>query len=188
MKLFGWFKKNEEINELKVSERKTSLLADAASAIAFAEVGEHETARQIMAEPQGARQIMVVSTGEYFSGNLVNYSVAMAKRLNFQLLAVNTTTAPLTLPSQRQEEAVAIFRENSERNVLELKEKAENNQVHFNHFIELGHQDEVVDRLYAIHPAMRYVLTEPDPEVLKKSSGKIDIPVFDMNSYQGMLA
>ena len=44
------------------------------------------------------------------------------------------------------------------------------------------------EKLHAEFPAMRYVLTEPDPEAMGKNRGEVDIPVFDLGSYHGAAA
>ena len=188
MALFGWFTKNKKSTKAQVTEQRQNVLQDTAVAAAFAEAGEHETARIMIDKAAGNRKVLVVGRADSFSEGLVEYSLGMAKRLDFEIVAVNITDAPLSLSVDKREEAIELFRQNSMKNVTALKELAEKNGVQFSHVVEIGHQDEVVDTLHAKYPGMRYVLTEPDSEVVKKANGKVDIPVFDLGAYQGEAA
>jgi hypothetical protein len=183
--LFNWFKKNKKDQKVNVKEQKQTVFQDAAAAAAFAEAGEHETARTMVDKSQGNRKILVIASEERFSVVLVSYSLDMAKRLNFELLMLNVTGAPLSLPEARKEEETTRFLNDSQQNFITLQEQAEQAGVSVNHLIEIGELDEVVHKLKAQFPGMRYVLTEPDPEVAQRATGPVTIPVFDLGSYQG---
>lgn len=188
MAFFDRFKKNKKDQEVNVEKRKQNMLQDAAVAAAFAEAGEHETARNIIDKSDGCSKILVIGREDSFSEILVEYSVDMAKRLGFELMALNVTETPLSLSAGKREEATVLFQASSAKNVSVLKEKAEKLGVSFDHLVEVGQQDEVVDKLHAKYPGMRYVLTEPDPYVAKKSKGKVTIPVFDLGCHHGAAA
>ncbi|MBU0672865.1 MAG: universal stress protein [Candidatus Margulisbacteria bacterium] len=188
MAFFDRFKKNKKDQDVNVEKRKQNMLQDAAVAVAFAEAGEHETARSIIDKSEGCSKILVIGREDSFSELLVEYSVDMAKRLGFELMALNVLDAPLSLSTGKREEATALFQANSAKNVTALKEQAENFGVSFDHLVEVGQQDEVLNKLHAKYPGMRYVLTEPDPVVAKKSKGKVAIPVFDLGCSHGAAA
>lgn len=188
MALFGWFKKKEKDSKVKVTERRKNTLQDMAVAAAFAEAGEHEAARSMIAKSDEKRSILAIGREDSFSEALTEYSLAMAKRLGFELVALNVTDAPLSLPAARREDAIEFFKQSSAKNISALKEQAEKDGVTFNHVIEIGDQDAAIDNLHAEYPGMRYVLTEPDPEVAKKSNGKADIPVFALGAVQNAAA
>jgi hypothetical protein len=179
--LFNWFKKNKKGQEVKVEEQKQTVLQDSAAAAAFAEAGEHATARSMMDKSAGIRKILVVASEERFSDMLINYSLEMARRLDFELLTLNVTDA-------RQKEEIARFQNESKQNFASLQEQAEKAGVSVNHLIEIGDLDDVVHKLKTQFPGMRYVLTEPDPVVAKKTGGPVTIPVFDLGSYRTMTA
>ena len=107
MALFNWFKKNKKDQKVNVEEQKQTVFQDAAAAAAFAEAGEHETARTMVDKSQGNRKILVVGKEECFSDVLICYSLEMAKRLDFELMILNVTDAPLSLPEARKEEESA---------------------------------------------------------------------------------
>jgi hypothetical protein len=186
--LFNWFKKNKKGQEVKVEEQKQTVLQDSAAAAAFAEAGEHATARTMLNRTEGNRKILVVASEERFSDVLFNYSLDMAKRLDFELLTLNVTDAPLSLAEARQKEEINRFQNESKQNFIDLQERAEQAGVPINHLVEIGDLDDVVHKLKTQFPGMRYVLTEPDPVVAKKAEGPVTIPVFDLGSYQTVTA
>jgi hypothetical protein len=186
--LFGWFTKNKKDSKIKVKKRKQNILQDTAAAAAFAEAGEHDTARSMITESADKRKILVIGLGDCFSDQLTQYAIGMAKRLGFELLALNVTEEPLALPMDKRAEAIEIFRENSQKNAVSLQKLAEDQNITFSHHVEIGPQDEVVDRLYVRHAGLRYVLIEPDPEVVKEAKGQIDIPVVDLGCYRSATA
>lgn len=188
MALFDWFKKKKKNEEIQVSKQRQNMLQDAAAAAAFAEAGEHEVARSIIDKSKRKRTILVIGREDRFSEVLVEYSLNMAKRLGTELLALNVTDAPLSMPVAKREEATALFNNSSAENVTALLDQAAKDGVVVNHLVEIGEQDAVVEKLRAKYPGMRYVLIEPDPEVAKKADGKVTVPVFDLACYQGAAA
>jgi len=186
--LFNWFKKNKKDLKVKVEDQKQTVFQDSAAAAAFAEAGEHATARAMIDKTQGNRKILVVASEERFSMVLFNYSLDMAKRLDFELLMLNVSDAPLFLPAARKEEETTRFLNESQQNFIELQEQAEQAGVPVNHLIEIGELDDVVHKLKTQFPGMRYVLTEPDREVVQRATGPVTIPVFDLGSYRGAAA
>jgi len=185
VKLFSWLKKSKNDGEVKVQKRKQTGLQDAAAAVAFAEAGEHETARAMVDKTAGGRKILVIGNQENFSKILVNYSFEMAKRLDFELVMLNVTDAPLSLPEERREAATTLFQNTCGQNFNTLKERAAQVSVSIDHLVQIGGLDDVVNTLQTQFPGMRYVLTEPDPEVAKTAKGSVSIPVFDLGSYHG---
>ena len=188
MALLNWFKKNKKDQEVKVEEQKQTVFQDSAAAAAFAEAGEHVTARSMVDKTKGKSNILVVCSKECFSEALTNYSFDMAKRLDFELLMVNVTDAPLSLPASRREEAITLFRSESITNFDPLRIRAEQIGVAVKHLVEISELDDVIHKLKSQFPGMRYVLTEPDPVVAGKATGSVTIPVFDLGSYQSVTA
>ena len=188
MALFNWFRKNKKDQMVKVEEQKQTVFQDSAAAAAFAEAGEHATARAMIDKTKGNRNILVVASEERFSDVLFNYSLEMAKRLDFELLMLNVTDAPLSLSEARKEEETNRFLNESKQNFIALQDRAEQAGVTVNHLIEIGELDDVVHKLKIQLPGMRYVLTEPDPEVVQRATGPVTIPVFDLGGYRGAAA
>jgi len=187
MSLFGWFSKKKK-DQVKVAKSKTNMFQDAATAAAFAEAGEHETARSIITATKQSRKILVIGHENGFSERLSEYALDMAKRLDFELVALNVTSAPLSLSGDKREAAIAAFTQGAQKSGAELEKKASANNIVFTHRIEIAHQDEIVEKLHRQDSGLRYVLTEPDPEVAQKRKERVAIPVFDLSSYQSMAA
>lgn len=164
------------------------MLQDAATAAAFAEAGEHETARSITTAARQTRKILVIGNGESFSQELSRYALDMAKRLDFELVALNVTSAPLDLTGAAREEAIATFKTQAANNIAAMQAEAASGGIAFTHKIEIAEQDNAVEKLHAENAGLRYVLTEPDPEMMKKADNKVSIPVFDLASYQSLAA
>jgi hypothetical protein len=187
MALFGWFSKNRK-DQVKVAKSKTSMFQDAATAVAFAEAGEHETARCIITPQKQIRKILVIGHEDGFSERLSDYALDMAKRLDFELVALNVTSMPLSLSGAEREAAIAVFIEAAQRSAALLRDKAAANNIVFTHRVEIAPQEEVVGKLHSEDSGLRYVLTEPDPEVAQKQKDRVAIPVFDLGCYQSVAA
>ncbi|MDW7771379.1 MAG: universal stress protein [Desulfobulbaceae bacterium] len=172
------------MHNVRVSEHKQNIFNDAAAAVAFSDAGEYETARSIIDRNKGRRTILVFANGDSFSENLNDYALEMAKRLDYELLALHVTEAPLALSDEKRETAMSAFRESCLKNVKTLGQRADKIGVSFNHVIECGNPDSVVAKLHARYPGMRYVLTEPAPGIVRSDAGRTEIPVFDLGSYQ----
>lgn len=183
MGFLNMFKKDKKDAKIQVAERKQNVLQDTAAAVAFAEAGEHDTARSMLDKSTGSKTVLVIGREDSFSELLTEYSLGMAQRLGFEILALNVTDAPLAVAAAKREEAAELFRHKSNENVSALRAQAAEKGISFAHLVEIGSQDAVVEKLHAKYPGMRYVLTEPDPEVAQNLQGRIEIPVFDLSSY-----
>ncbi|MBU0681958.1 MAG: hypothetical protein KKD73_11120 [Proteobacteria bacterium] len=188
MGFFDMFKKNKKNETIKVSERKQNTLQDAAAAVAFAEAGEHDTAKRMMDTSIGCKKMLVIGREDSFSGLLTEYALTMAQRMEFEIIALSCTEEPLALAAAEQAAATELFKNNSIANMALFHQQATEKGIQFGHMAEVGNQDAIVEKLHAEYPGMRYVLTEPDPEVAQAMNGRVTIPVFDLNSFHGAAA
>jgi len=180
MGLFDWFRKKKKTPKITTTEAEKNTLQNMAVAAAFAEAGEHDTARSIIDQEgqRPARKILAVGREDHFSDLLTDYSLDMARRLGVELIALNVTAAPLSLPSSRREETSQSFKESCIANAQQMVELAKSKNVSFTHLVEIGDPDEIIEQMQVKYAGVRYILTEPDPEVVKESNGKASIPVF----------
>lgn len=183
MGFFSKFKKKKNNQSIQVTEHKQNILNDSAAAVAFSEQGEHDTARSMIDRSKGKRTILVAANGDSFSETLNNYALDMAKRLDYEILALNVSEPFSGAEEQRKKEEEA-FRESCKCSVQKMQENAEKIGVSVSGLIEWGHLDDVVARLHTQYPGMRYVLTEPDPDIVQTNKGRTEIPVFDLGSLQ----
>jgi predicted S18 family serine protease len=188
MGFFDMFKKNKKDETIKVTERKQHTLQDVAAAVAFAEAGEHETVQRMMDTSIDCKKMLVIGREDSFSRLLTEYALNMAKRMEFEIIALSCTEEPLTLAAAELAEATELFKSNSTANTALFLQQATEKGIQFGHIAEVGNQDAIVEKLHAEHPGMRYVLTEPDLEVVQTMKGRVTIPVFDLNSFHGTAA
>lgn len=182
MNFFRFFNKKKNGQTIRVDRRKQDILQDAA-AVAFTDEGELETARSMIDRNRGSRTILMVVNGNAASPSLNNYALEMAKRLDYDLLALHVTEAPLSLPEEMREAAISAFRKSCENSVQALRRQGEKFGVSVNSIIDCGSQDDIVARLHVRYPGMRYVLTAPDPDIVRSNAGQAEIPVFDLGCF-----
>ncbi|HIJ78331.1 MAG: hypothetical protein OEY01_03915 [Desulfobulbaceae bacterium] len=183
MAFLDFFKGKKNKQEVKVTEHKHSTVQNAAVAAAFAEAGEHETARSMITTPAGKRSLLVIGREDSFSSILTDYAVNMAKRMNAEMISLNFSEEPLAQADSEQTAAVENFRINSEANVATLKTKAEQAGIAFSHLVEIGDEKSVLKKMHAKFPQVRYVLTEPDVEAVQEAKGLVTVPVCDMATF-----
>lgn len=188
MKFLDIFKKKKNGGNIRVHERKRNILNDTAVAVAFTDEGEHETARSIIDRTRGSRMILMVVNGHSSPSALNDYALGMARRFDYQLLALHVTEAPLSLPEEMRNAAMSAFRESCADSVQTLRKQGEKIGVSVNSIIDYGNQDDVVAKLHAQYPGMRYVLTAPDSDMVKSEAGQAEIPVFDLGCFHSSSA
>ncbi len=166
MGILSWFKKDKKKGKgMGAASSTASALETAAVAAAFAEAGEHEHARAVLQQPPIPQKLLVVSQDDHFSNLLINYALDMAKRLDCELIAVNVTDAPRSLPEPERARAIEIFEEMAKKNAEILNEMAARKGVKVNHRVEIGDPERVVERLHANIPGIRCVVAEPEEKV-----------------------
>ncbi len=164
MGFLSWFKKDGKNSDVEVNSTGNAL-ENAAVAAAFAEAGEHEHARSVLKQEAVPQKIMVLSTEDNFSNMLINYALDMAKRLDCELVAVNVTDVPRSLPGDERQRAIELFEQAAKKNSESLIRKAESEGVKLTHMVETGDAEKVADRLHSSLPGIRCVVTEPEEAV-----------------------
>jgi len=116
--------------------------------VTFAESGIYPPQTSEPAEPESqASYLLVMSKSDYFSDHVIQYSIDMAARFGYKILALNiyplnpATAKNIQVPSELKKE----FKENSARNVASFKEKATAKNIHFEHIV-MFEQPEVVEK------------------------------------------
>lgn len=184
----AFFKKSKKDQKVQVDERKQNTLQNAAAAAAFAEAGEFDTARSMLANGDAAQKILVICKDNIFSKALMDYAIDMAGRLEYELVAVNVIEAPLFSSAEKRAEKVRLFQEECLPGINAFKAQAAESNVSFESLVELGSQDAVLGKIHNQFPGLRYVLSEPDAGTMQYESGKVTIPVFDLGCFQESLA
>ncbi|CCO25525.1 hypothetical protein [Maridesulfovibrio hydrothermalis] len=110
-------------------------------------------------------KILVVSKGNSFSGNVVNYAVEMAAKTRSSLVALNL---------DEQGTNFSEFQAESKDNISSFSAKANEAGLLFAHIVKKGAEDSVVAELHCKDSEFRYVMED----VATTKSTKQAIPVY----------
>jgi hypothetical protein len=140
-------------------------------AIAFAEAGEREPAerlgqRQVPQERRTGKLLVVGQEGR-FSAEVIDYALDMAKRLSYDILALNT--APLSsetfrLFSSSQGKLCQDFRALSEENAKSFQEAAQRQGIDFTHVVKFSARDEAIEEVSREFGNIEFVVSDSEEE------------------------
>jgi len=157
---------------MKKANRVGSTMDKYQEAITFAEAGEREPAEKLrlgqaeVAEER-AGKLLVVGQESRFSRELIDYALEMAKRLSYDILALNT--APLScetfrLFSSSHGKLCQDFRALSEENAKPFQEAAERLGVLFAQVIKFTARDEAVEAVSREIGNIEFVISDTEEE------------------------
>ncbi|MDP2105591.1 MAG: hypothetical protein Q8J76_06315, partial [Desulfobulbaceae bacterium] len=161
MALLNWLgmgKKGEKVTVVKVKEEsihqgEMASSSPSAAVAAMARIVDQKTA---------TTKILVVEDGRTYSETVTEYALKMAQRLDCEIIALDTSVAPLKFTGERRDTETAAFFDTAERSVRRFAAKAEKMGITLSHMMELGDQEEVIARMSSQDAGIRYVLTEPE--------------------------
>lgn len=174
----------EEDTKIKVRKSQNKTLQDTAVATAFAEAGEHDTAREILDSASRNQTILVLNKGTVYSEVLMKYAIEMAQRLNTRILALNIMEVPSGLTREASEATTRNFEKRVNQHIKRFAEKAEAKGIELDHIIRSGDEDQVLQELNNANSGIRYCLSEPGPETGVEARDESCIPVFDLDYSQ----
>jgi hypothetical protein len=158
---------------------RKSKLDDLMEAIAFAEVGEIDTARgiatEVFREPTAPQQerILAVSRASGFSQKMVDQSVGMAERLGYGLIALSVRPAVVRL--------VARLRGRREKDgwvpAEVFRARAAERGVPFLHAVGKGDPERAVVAMTRQFRRIAFLLVEPDVGPRTRFT-TVPVPVF----------
>ncbi len=160
-------------------------------AITFSEAGQADHAQQILLEKenqQGLGKLLVVGRESVFNKEVIDYALDMARRLSYEILALNT--APLTcetfnlLPAERSK----ICREFSaltEKNIKYFKQEAEKRSIPFTHVIKFSEKDRALAEITREFSDIEFVVSDAEgdravEQVAQGERPKQEIYVYSM--------
>lgn len=133
---------------------------DYQEAITFAQAGEYEPADRLMntqkQEPAEANKLLVVGNGSSFPRDLVSYSLEMASRLSYEILAMNASPVP--------EEKKENFRLESEKNGEAFRQAAEKEGVKIRHIVKFTTQEQAVEEAVKQEGQIDFVVSDSEAE------------------------
>jgi len=177
-------------DDVSVEKRKAKTLAEKfdsyAEAITFAEAGLHETARELMAAEEVEKaKVLVVGNGDSFGNPVVDYTVGLAERMGYEIIALNVNPPPAhfskVLGSHGDRLLYEAFKSKCEQGVAAFRAASQDKGIALTHLVKLGDVDECVKEVHQQVRRVEFVITEPEsyPE---PEHGRVAIPVFCMTS------
>jgi hypothetical protein len=179
--------RGEPMSKVKVKRKsRVSKLTEAVDryqeAVTYAEANMPAEAVAALERPaQAPPMILVVGRDGNFSEALREYSVGLADRLGYEIVAVNTKNIPgesAPRASEFREHLRQDFTEKSLEAAESFRAQCELAGICFTHEVKFGETTDVIRDLHLAHPRLDYVLTEPDETVQRPAGVKPAIPVF----------
>jgi hypothetical protein len=148
-------------------------------AIVFAEAGEQEHARRLIVHGKDEhKKILVVGGEDGFSEKLINYSISMAERMQYDIIAINVVPVGKRLFSFLSDKVKAEFHSSAEKAVVTFRDKAKENKIQFKHSVKFGDPDKAIRESHREHKRISFVLAEPEQVTEDGNTKKTSIPVF----------
>ncbi len=150
MALFGFFGKKNKKKPDKPFEEETGFLD------AF---GEEESSRSYL---------LVVGNGKVFSKYLIEYSVEMAKRLNYSIMALNAAPIGEELPvkSMERRKLMEEFEKECRESASVFKKRAEEEGIDFIHVIKFMEKDTALDEMKREYPEIEFVISDSEKDYI----------------------
>lgn len=152
-------------------------------AMAMAEAGAHEMAQESIAFAKMERpKILVVGKEDAFTEPVLDYTIGLAERLGYDIVAMNVNTvvghsANFLSPFKKH------IREEFERRAGEafamFAEKLQGKDIRCEHVIKYGDFSRAVEELHHEIKRIEFVVTEPEAHP-ERSETEVTIPVFSM--------
>ncbi len=136
--------------------------------ITFAEAGESAPGPSETPEPAEEKPgvLLVIGNGSRFSRRVIDYSLEMAQRMSYPLVALNVAplpneTARLFSPPKGK---IQEFEEKSRENAREFEEAAAAAGISFTHTVKFGETDEAIHEAGREYGPVEFVISEPGGE------------------------
>jgi hypothetical protein len=176
--------KKSAADDIKVKDLRLNSLDKAKDnimeAVTFAEAGEQEYSKNLLEETKTVEEkILVVGDGK-FSPALTKYSIDMAERLGYGILAVNVIPVKNEIFKLFSEKKQSEMIGDVARFASEFRDDAVARGITFNNQVLFGNADTSIKKICREEKKVLFVLTEPD-EVCDMESQKASIPVYCIN-------
>ncbi len=181
------FRKKAGHKRVNISGRKRMGLARRlekyGEAAALAQAGLQDVAQEIIRrEIQQRPKILVVGSEDGFSRPLVDYAVGLAKRMKYEIVALNCAdiaTEALEKFNPYREELLEEFKARAAKAVEPLASRAAEEGVPLRHVVKSGGLSSCVRELEKEVSRLNFVLTESEPT--RDLGLETSIPVFCIN-------
>lgn len=153
---------------LKKTRAARSKMDNYQKSVTFAQAGEaaqgHDTPGEQAPEQPGL--LLVIGNGSAFPRPMMDYALDMARRMSYEILALNVAplpqeTAQLFTPAQNQ---IAQFEETARENARSFHEEARQMGIAFRHAVKFGDTDAVIRKVEQEYGPVEFVVSEPAEE------------------------
>ena len=155
----------------KKANRITKRMEQMQEAVAFAEAGERESAlgllqhEEAIEDPSG--KLLVIGRESTFSRKVIEYSLEMARRMSYEILALNTTSLSsetFKIFSSSHKQLCQDFRALAQENVKEFRKEAESLGVPFSHVVRFIERDQAVEEINHEFKDIEFVVSDSEQE------------------------
>jgi len=154
----------------KKANRLTKKMEEVQEAVAFAEAGERESALGLLHEEaieESPGKLLVIGRESTFSREVIDYSLEMAKRMSYEILALNTTalsSETFKIFSSSHKQLCRDFRTLAQENVKEFRKEAESLGVPFAHVVKFIERDHAVEEINHEFKDIEFVVSDSEQE------------------------
>ncbi|KPA11946.1 hypothetical protein MHK_007848 [Candidatus Magnetomorum sp. HK-1] len=151
-------------------KRFNQQMEDYHESITFAEAGQHDYALRLKEKHQKEDRrgkLLVIGKESQFSEGVIDYSLDMARRMSFEIIALNT--APLSCKtfsvfSSSLSNACKEFKEISEQNITSFQQHALQSQIPFTHVVKFNEVEHATVDIQKEFGNIDFVVSEPEEE------------------------
>lgn len=152
------------------AKRITNSLEKAQEAITFAEAG-HPQGTDAAPRPDSLTggKLLVIGRETTFSQAVVDYALEMARRMSYEIVALNT--APLSCDTYRlfsasQKKICQEFQAMSVEQADKFRTAAEVQGLSFTHVVKFSDHDRALEDVQREHSNIEFVISDTDPDTV----------------------
>jgi hypothetical protein len=112
-------------------------------------------------------KLLVMGRESTFSGEVVDYAIDMARRMSFEILALNSTPLScdsFSLFSTPRSKLCQEFQTISEENAAAFRHAAEANGIPFTHVVKFDEPETALSSVQREHENIEFVISEAQPQ------------------------
>lgn len=124
-------------------------------------------------------RLLVMGRESTFSGEVIDYAIDMARRMSFEILALNS--APLScdsfnLFSTSRSKLCQEFQSISEKNAIAFRREAEANGIPFTHVVKFDEPDQALAGVQHEYGNIEFVISEAQPSAAVDQAAESNRP------------
>jgi Universal stress protein family len=166
--------------------RHSSLQDDydqAMMAIAFAEAGVPEQAREVMRQ-RGRRKILVVTRENAFTEPVMEYATLLAERMGYELIALNVgTIASDNAASGYRQHMQEEFQQRAAASFAVLQARAAARNIVVTHVVKFGDVGRAVEDINREYRRVELLITDSRARE-EEVAARVNLPVFSLKTHQ----